>query len=61
MSKMSPFQLQCNSFENHGTMPIVNTVKGKNLSPPLVWKGSPENTKSYAFICIDLNLSLIHI
>jgi Raf kinase inhibitor-like YbhB/YbcL family protein len=58
MSKMSPFQLQCNSFENHGTMPIVNTVKGKNLSPPLVWKGSPENTKSYAFICIDLNSPL---
>ena len=58
LTQMSTFQLQSNSFKNHGTIPIVNTVKGKNLSPPLAWKGSPENTKSYALICIDLSTPL---
>ena len=36
-----------------GEIPKIYTCQGKDLSPPLTWKGAPEKTKSYVLIVDD--------
>jgi Raf kinase inhibitor-like YbhB/YbcL family protein len=41
------------AFQSRGDIPIVYTCQGKDLSPPLSWKGAPVNTKSLVLIVDD--------
>lgn len=52
------FEVSSIAFENEGGIPAVYTCKGKNISPPLMWKNAPKNTKSFALIMDDLDTPL---
>ena len=41
------------SFMHEGAIPAQYTCEGRDVSPPLVWKGSPPGTKSLALIVDD--------
>jgi Raf kinase inhibitor-like YbhB/YbcL family protein len=41
------------AFYYGGMIPREYTCDGRNISPPLMWKGVPEGTKSLALICDD--------
>lgn len=38
------------AFEDNTSMPNTYTCDGKNINPPLMWSGIPNNTKSLALI-----------
>lgn len=40
-------------FEPHGEIPVEYTCEGKDISPPLIWRGVPEGTRSLALIIDD--------
>ena len=40
-------------FSHHGEIPSLYTCEGSDISPPLVWSGAPEGTKSFALIVDD--------
>ncbi len=46
-------QVTSSAFQDGETIPREYTADGKNISPPLAWKGAPGNTESYALICED--------
>ena len=46
-------ELKSPVFDNGGIIPITYTCDGKNISPPLVWKDVPKNTKSLVLIMHD--------
>lgn len=48
-------ELLSKEFKNKGRIPELFTCKGKEISPPLIWKNAPMNTKSYALIMDDLD------
>lgn len=41
------------SFEDHGAIPPRYTCDGKNISPPLSWRGVPANARSLVLIVDD--------
>ncbi len=41
------------AFKEGEIIPRDYTCEGKDLSPPLQWKGVPESTESFALICDD--------
>ncbi len=41
------------AFEQGSMIPEKYTCKGKDISPPLIWGGVPEGTKSICLICDD--------
>jgi Raf kinase inhibitor-like YbhB/YbcL family protein len=41
------------AFEPGGAIPQRYTGEGRNVSPPLIWKGLPDETKEIALICDD--------
>jgi Raf kinase inhibitor-like YbhB/YbcL family protein len=41
------------AFEQGGLIPAKYTCDGKDISPPLQWRGAAEDVKSYAIICDD--------
>lgn len=41
------------AFSNHGAIPKRHTCDGEDVSPPLVWAGAPEGTKSLLLIVDD--------
>lgn len=45
--------LTSTSFEDHGAIPARYTCDGKNVSPPLSWRGVPANAKSLVLIVDD--------
>ena len=47
------FKLRSLMFEDGGLIPKEFTCEGDNISPPLLWTGQPEKTKTYAIICQD--------
>lgn len=49
------FQLLSVVFIHEGDIPDRYTCKGKDLSPPLMWKNPPEKTKSFALIMEDVD------
>ena len=53
------FQLESSAFENGKTIPRKYTCDGEDVSPPLMWKGAPEGTKSFALICDDPDAPLM--
>ncbi|NIM20609.1 MAG: YbhB/YbcL family Raf kinase inhibitor-like protein [Candidatus Latescibacteria bacterium] len=46
-------KLESAAFEHGGMIPSKYTCDGADVSPPLVWSGLPEGTKSVALICDD--------
>lgn len=50
---MMSFQLRSESFEHEGEIPAKHTCEGVDRSPPLVWSGAPDGTKSFALIVDD--------
>jgi Raf kinase inhibitor-like YbhB/YbcL family protein len=47
------FTLHSPAFRPHGTMPVLYTCDGENLSPPLAIEGVPSGAKSLALIVDD--------
>ena len=45
--------IESSAFSDGGQIPRQYTCDGKDVSPPLSWKGVPEKTKSLALICDD--------
>ena len=48
-----PFSVVSTAFKNGEMIPSRYTGDGKNISPPLKWKGGPDGTKSYVITCED--------
>jgi len=46
-------ELGSGAFKEGQAIPIQYTCDGKNISPPLTWKGAPGNTQSFALIVDD--------
>jgi Raf kinase inhibitor-like YbhB/YbcL family protein len=45
--------LETSAFENGARIPARYGCEGRNVSPPLGWRGAPAETKSFALICED--------
>lgn|SRR5512135_635204 len=41
------------SFKHHGVIPSRYTCDGQNLSPPLIWRGVPQDARSLVLIVDD--------
>jgi len=41
------------AFASNGAIPALYTCEGKDISPPLVWRGAPPGTKSLALVVDD--------
>lgn len=48
-------KLTSSAFKEGEFIPKKYTCDGINISPPLNWSGTPENAKSIALICDDLD------
>lgn len=48
-----PMTLKSSAFTDQNTIPKVFTCDDKNISPPLMWSGIPQNSKSLALIVYD--------
>lgn len=46
-------ELSSSAFKDGQPIPSQYTCDGKNISPPLGWKGAPPNTQSFALIVDD--------
>jgi Raf kinase inhibitor-like YbhB/YbcL family protein len=49
----SPLTITSGAFQPQGDIPTVYTCQGKDLSPPLSWKGVPNNAQSLVLIVDD--------
>ncbi len=50
---LSDMTLKSPVFEEGDALPKKHSGEGKNVSPPLSWSKVPDNTESYAIICVD--------
>ncbi len=53
MSPTEPLQLWSTAFDDGGVIPERFTCEGEDVSPPLLWKGAPSDTRSFAILCED--------
>jgi Raf kinase inhibitor-like YbhB/YbcL family protein len=51
--KAAAIEVSSPAFTNGSPIPKDCTADGKDMSPPLEWKGAPDGTKSLAIICDD--------
>ena len=51
--KAMTLTLTSTAFTHEGAIPRIHTCEGKDLSPPLAWRGVPANAKSLALIVDD--------
>jgi Raf kinase inhibitor-like YbhB/YbcL family protein len=47
------FILKSPAFLHKGTMPYKYSLRGENISPPLIWENPPKGTKSYVITVED--------
>jgi Raf kinase inhibitor-like YbhB/YbcL family protein len=43
------------AFEDGETIPVLYTRDGNNVSPQIAWSSVPEETRSIALICVDVD------
>lgn len=48
-----PLILTSPAFADHAPIPAQYTCQGEDISPPLVWSGAPDGTRSYVLIVDD--------
>ncbi len=48
-----PFKLTSTAFSQGDPIPPLYTCTGDNISPPLIWSGTPAGTQSFALILDD--------
>lgn len=53
------FKIESPAFRNGEEIPIKYTCQGDDISPPLEWKGLPEETEEIAIICDDPDAPLM--
>jgi len=41
------------AFTHEGTVPVVYSCDGEDISPPISWTGTPDGTESFVLICDD--------
>jgi len=46
-------ELSSAAFSEGGSIPAQYTCDGRDISPPLAWRGIPRGTKSLALVCDD--------
>lgn len=46
-------KITSSAFQPSGSIPLLYTCEGKDISPPVAWSGAPANTKSFALIVDD--------
>jgi Raf kinase inhibitor-like YbhB/YbcL family protein len=46
-------EISSSAFKDGQPIPIQYTCDGKNISPPLTWKGAPGNTQSFVLMVDD--------
>jgi hypothetical protein len=51
--KRMSFELTSPAFEPGGEIPRIHTCDGRDVSPPLAWRGAPAGTRSFALIVDD--------
>jgi len=50
-------EITSSAFDSGDSIPMEYTCQGKNVSPPLSWRGVPEGTESLVLICDDPDAS----
>lgn len=48
-----PLEIASIAFAPGGAIPSLHTCEGRDVSPPLSWRGAPAGTKSFALIVDD--------
>ena len=48
-----PLSLTSPAFPSGGRIPVKYTRDGQNVSPPLEWRGAPQQTRSFAVVVED--------
>src|SRR5665213_688236 len=48
-----PMAITTNAFLDQGTLPVLYTCDGKDVSPQLGWTSIPKNTQSLALVMVD--------
>ncbi|MEX1198342.1 MAG: YbhB/YbcL family Raf kinase inhibitor-like protein [Pseudohongiellaceae bacterium] len=48
-----PVEVTSSAFDNHGTVPLMHTAYGDNVSPQIVWGELPEGTEQLALVMDD--------
>ncbi len=43
------------AFDDGGTIPVLYTRDGNNVSPKIAWRSVPEETQSIALTCVDID------
>jgi Raf kinase inhibitor-like YbhB/YbcL family protein len=51
--KTMTLTISSTAFASNGAIPALYTCEGKDISPPLVWRGAPPGTKSLALVVDD--------
>ncbi len=49
-SYAAPFTIKTHGFPNQGTIPVVYSCDGSNLTPSVSWSDAPAGTKSFVLI-----------
>ncbi len=53
LKEMTTMILSSTAFNHNGEIPSLYTCDGRDISPPLAWKGVPEAAKSLVLIVDD--------
>jgi Raf kinase inhibitor-like YbhB/YbcL family protein len=48
------------AYAEGGVIPVDNSCKGANTSPPLAWTGAPSATQSFAIVLTDKSNGFVH-
>src|SRR3989338_3475292 len=52
-NSITAMKIESPAFEQNGMIPTVHTCDGADTSPPLVWRGVPEGTRSLVLVVDD--------
>jgi Raf kinase inhibitor-like YbhB/YbcL family protein len=50
---MRVLSLTSSAFEDGGLIPARHTQSGRDVSPPLTWRGAPDSTRSFVLVVHD--------